>query len=426
MFNGIMISFDQALAKILRHATPLSRETVRLTDATGRFLAESIIAAEAAPRFDQSNMDGFGVRLAEVRRAGRGSPIRLPVSQIVAAGGPMPSPLQKGTAVKVFTGAPLPRGVEAVIMKEFCVEQGAHVLVTGPVARDENIRRRGCEYARGATLLKPGTPITPPVAGLLASLGRTAVRVHIRPRVALVITGNELATPGRTLRAGQVYESNSFALASALQGLGLRPISSRRVRDNKTTLAVALDHALGLADVVITSGGVSVGEFDLVKEVAGELGVRTGFWRAAIKPGMPVYFGIYRLEIPTKTATKRGDSGVRHKLVFGLPGNPVSALVVFHQLVQPALQQMMGQWAPQRLRLQARLATPLRHNPGRLEWVRGVLEIRESALWVLPTPCRQSHMLTGLANARVLIEFPASATTLCQGSTVWAEWLQWG
>jgi molybdopterin molybdotransferase len=338
----------------------------------------------------------------------------------------MPSPLHKGMAVKVFTGAPLPRGVEAVIMKEFCVEQGAHVLVQGPVARYENIRRRGCEYARGAAVLKPGARITPPVAGLLASLGRSSVRVYIRPRVALVITGNELATPGRTLREGQVYESNSYALASALRGLGLRLISSQRVRDDKRALAVALEHALGRADVVITSGGVSVGEFDLVKEVAGKLGVRTGFWRAAIKPGMPVYFGLYRSETPTKTAARREGSGVRDKLVFGLPGNPVSALVVFHQLVQPALQHLMGQRAPQRLRLQARLATSLRHNPGRLEWVRGVLEIRESALWVVPTPSRESHMLTGLVNARVLIEFPASSTTLRQGSTVWVEWLQWG
>lgn len=419
-----MISYPEALSLLLRHTAPLEINSTRLECALGFFLAQDVIAQEPAPPFDQSNMDGFGVRRADVKFARRASPARLPIIRTIRAGEPAGPRLDTLAAVKVFTGAAVPRGVDAVVIKEVCREAEGYVIIGQPAVAGDHVRRCGIEFRRGTKVLRAGTLITPPVIGLLASLGCTSFRVFRKPAVTLLATGNELVSPDTRPGAGQIRDANSSALAAALEGLGIGQIARRRVPDKKGSLRLQLAKALARSDVVITVGGVSVGDYDYVKEVLAELGVRTVFWQVAIKPGMPNYFGILS---PDNRRLRRGSgAGFRHrKWVFGLPGNPVSALVSFHQLVRPALLRLAGQplFTPW---LCPAVLTQARHKKaGRLEWVRGRLKIQASQIIVQPTDGQMSHMLSGLAAANSLIHFPADATELAAQDQVAVEPFSW-
>lgn len=407
--KGALITFEDALAKVLHHARPLpSIRTIRLEDSLGYFLAEDIRAREPIPLFDHSAMDGYGVREADVAKATPSSPVRLRIAGLVRAGDNPQSRLKPGTAVKIFTGGKIPPGVEAVVVKESCAEGAGDVVVRESVRAGANIRRRGEEIRNGARVLHAGTRITPTVVGLLATLGYASFAVHEKPRVTLLVTGNELVPPGKPLRPGQIRDSNSYALLAALKETGIDKTTVRRVKDDKKSLQKTLETAISQSDFVITSGGVSVGDFDFVKDVALAAGVRTIFWKIAIKPGMPNYFGV--------------RSGT---LVFGLPGNPVSALVSYHEFVKPALLKMSGQRKTEPFVLTATLEKPLKKKRGRLELVRGVLTVKDGQLTVAPAELQGSHMLTGLASANCLIRFPLDLTSLEPGQPVSVELLSW-
>ncbi|MGH9551594.1 MAG: molybdopterin molybdotransferase MoeA, partial [Terriglobales bacterium] len=255
------------------------------------------------------------------------------------------------------------------------------------------------------------------VVGQLAMLGYREFLVHRRPRVALVVTGNELVEPGQPLKPGQIYDSNSYALSAAIVALGLEPPQIHRALDTRESTRNAFHEALQEADVVISSGGVSVGDYDYVKVILEELGSRTIFWRVAIKPGKPVYFGVLdRTNVP--------DS--RSKLVFGLPGNPVSVLVTYHQLVKPALCKMMGVTRAFHPTFEAMLAAPLNKKPGRLDFVRATARAGEGALVMAqPTRGQDSHMMSGLAKANSLIHFPADADHMDAGTIAKLDLLRW-
>lgn len=412
-----MISYEQALRAVLDKAQPLSARQVDITDACGFVLAGELVADCDWPRFENSAVDGFAVRRADLHEATDHNPRTLRLAATIAAGAD-PAPLGElpgGCTWRILTGAPVPGSVEAVVMKEHAEVAGETVVFRRCPKPGENIRRRGGEFRCGDPLLPDGTRVTPAVIGLLAALGRTTCRVYGRPVVHLVCTGDELVPPGAPLGPGQIYDSNAQALAAALRPLAAEVRVTSRVPDDPGRLEAAAAAALEAADVVITVGGVSVGEFDFVKIVLARLGVEQVFWSVAIKPGKPNYFGT------------RGRT-----LVFGLPGNPVSALCSLHQLVRPALRRLSGMNPPVHEAgprayggLAAILDQPLHQRPGRLDFVRGRLRRGDGAWHVVPVRGQGSDMIAGLAAADCLIHCPAEAEHLEPGTLVWVEPLEW-
>ncbi len=320
-----MIEFNEAIEKILKHVRRLLPVKLSIAESLGFVLAEDIRAKEPIPLFDSSSVDGFAVRLQDIHDASQDRPVHLAMQSIVSAGFAALQSLKPFHTIKIMTGAVLPKNTDAVVMKEFAGTKGEVIIFTSTIKEGSNLRRRGEEFRKGEVVFPKGTIITPPVIGMCATLGLASLEVYRKPRVVLVVTGNELRSPSSRLRRGQIRDSNSFALAAALESAGVSPSLVLQVRDDKKVISKAFAHALKKADVVISAGGVSVGDFDYVKQVLDDLRVKTIFWRVAMKPGKPNYFGM------------RGK-----KLVFGLPGNPVSALVSFETLVMPALRKMMG------------------------------------------------------------------------------------
>ena len=410
-----MIDYRQALSLILERAQPLRAQSIPLQAAAGRVLAEPIIAPWPMPRFDQSAVDGYAVRTPDVVAASATNPVRLPLLRTHRAGDSDHSILSASAAIKIFTGAPLPANADAVIMREIVEEHDDHIVVLRPELPGANIRLAGEEYVEGAKVLDAGMTITPPVQALLGSLNCCSVSVHARPRITCIVTGDELLDPGAPSEDGKIYDANSWGLMSALQGMGFDTVQLLRAKDSADDLRQAICHARKDSDVVITAGGVSMGDYDFVRPTALELGIEEVFWKVAVKPGKPLMFGVWR----------NGSSNEHRHLFFGLPGNPVAVLVLFHQFVRPALLKMMGCDGQSEIRITARLLQPLRKKAGRLEWVRAMLDFNQAQIAVQPAQGQESHMLGGLARANCLIEFPAEATHLPAGEAVCVIPLQW-
>ena len=325
MSRAPLMALDEALAALLAQAAaPLAQEEVSTFDADGRVLAQDIVSALQVPAFDNSAMDGYALRCADVAAAGTA----LPVSQRIAAGS-VGEPLQSGTAARIFTGAPVPPGADAVVMQEYCVAQDDGTVRVQAVPRaGQNIRRAGEDIAQGAVVLRAGTRLTPAALGLAASVGLARLPVARRPRVALFSTGDELVMPGDVapsqLPPGAIYNSNRFFLRALLRRLGCEVTDCGNLPDQREATAEALRGASASHDVVLTSGGVSVGEEDHVKPAVQQLG-RLDLWQVAIKPGKPFACG---------------RVGGAH--FIGLPGNPVSSLITFLMLVRPFLLRLQG------------------------------------------------------------------------------------
>ncbi len=409
-----MISLDEARSAVLDHAEPLPATKATLESALGCVLALPVCTKLDLPSFDNSAVDGFGVHVDDVAGACERSPIRLELTRTVRAGEDVSGvELPKGKAVKIMTGAVVPADVEAVTMREYCREERECVYVQRPAKPGENIRRRGEEFQQGQQVLDAGTRITPAVVGLLATVGLTDVEVHRKPRVAVLVTGDELVKPGTALRPGQIYESNSFALAAILREMGIADLRTLHLKDDKEVVTDGIRESLNGSDVLITVGGVSVGDFDYVKQAMADLGVEQIFWKINMKPGKPNFVGVFR----------KGSGA--NTLVFGLPGNPVSAQVSFHHLVRPAILKMMGAASVDRQRLLAELAADIQHKPGRREFLRGVLETKQGRPVVRPVSGQGSHMQGGLAKANCLIDVPADCPGFKQGEQVFVEPLTW-
>ena len=407
-----MISFDDALATVLASTEPLGTTQIGIEQSAGYFLAESILAPNPLPRFDNSAVDGYAVFADDTNGATRSSPVSLQVMGSISAGEKSAVPLRHGCTFKIFTGGQIPAGVNAVIMREQ-VSEGESIAITQPAAPGMNIRRAGEEFQVGDHVLSAQCRITPAVIGLLAQLGCSSCTVYRKPSVALVITGSELISTGGTLRSSQVYDSNSPSLTAALQAAGITDFSAQRIADSPEPLRQCLEQALASHDVVITVGGVSMGDHDYVRDVCASLGIRQMFWQVAMKPGKPNYFGVFA-----------SNSG-QQKLVFGLPGNPVSALVSFLLFVKPALRKMMGeQYASPEL-IPARLSKEIRKERGKLEFARGRLKMENGNWSVEPVGRQGSHMLGGMAEANCLIHCPADRELIAMGETVFVQKIEW-
>jgi len=393
-----MITAREALETVLGHVTTLGVEQVALTAAAGRVLAEPVQATRDIPPFRNTAMDGYAVRAADIASATSAGAVSLRVLEVVAAGGVPGVTLNKGTATKVMTGSPIPEGADAVVRIEDTTESNGQVLVLASVPSGANVRLAGEDMKTGETVLLPGRALRPADIGLLASLGRSVVRVHRRPEVAILATGDELVEIGEPLGPGQIVNSNAYVLAAAVEESGATARILGVVRDTPEETRTAFDDAFK-SDVVLSTGGVSMGVFDIVREVLRGLGVEEHFWKVAQKPGKPMTFGT-RNELP----------------VFGLPGNPVSALVCFYLYVRPALRKMMGHPGVHLPTVAARLDEDVRTAETLTEFVRCTLESDGREYLARLTGSQSSGVLRSMSLGNGLIVAPAGVQTLTRGS----------
>jgi molybdopterin molybdotransferase len=390
---------DAARARLLlalSDVAPLAGERVSLADALGRALAEDLVAGAELPAFDASTMDGYALRAADARRPGA----RLRVTFEVFAGRPAAAPLPAGACCRIFTGAPLPEGADAVEQQEEVRRAGRDALFARAAERGRFVRRRGSDLAAGAVAVPAGATVDPGTVGLAAGLGRVELLVRRRPRVAILPTGDEVVPVGAAPLPGQIVESNGPALAAAVREAGGEPVLLPIARDDAASLRRALAAARGL-DVLVTTGGVSVGARDLVRAALTRAGARLDFWRVAMRPGKPFAFGRWG-----RTA------------VFGLPGNPASALVTFELFVRPALRALAGQAGPGRLRVRARLASA-QEKPAELEaYLRVRLRPARGGLVAEPLRTQVSGNLSSAAGHDGLAVLPAGRTRVARGAPV--------
>lgn len=407
------LGFEAALAQVLRTVTPLpgavtpllGSEIVALEHALGRVLAVPLIAGMDLQPWPNSAMDGYAFAVADTDVA-LGAGLVLAGSSL--AGHPFTGRLGAGQCVRILTGAILPDGADAVVMQEQVTVVNDRVRVQRAVPAGANVRVPGEDVRAGQTVLPAGSRLGPAQIALAAALGQAKLTVHRRPRVALFTSGDELTPLGQPLGAGAIYDSNRYLLRAMLQELGATVVDLGIVADDPAAVRAAFAAARDQADVVISSGGVSVGDADYVREVFAEFG-DIHFWRIAMKPGRPLAFG-----------------RLRDTWFFGLPGNPVSTAVTFHAFVRPALRLLEGEAPRPALRFQLPLLEPLHKTPGRLDFQRGIVTAGpDGQLGVRSAGAQGSHVMSSLAAANCLLVLPADCGDLPAGAVVSVEFLPW-
>lgn len=388
-----LLSLDAAVRAVLDRVTRLSAEHVPLNAALARFLAEPARAAVDLPPFPSSAMDGFALRAGE-------TPGRFPVVFRIAAGMPAHDPLAPGEAMAIATGGVVPHGADAVVPIELATEVDGELTVLGRLEPGLNVRPRGGDVLAGTDVVAAGSRLGPAQIGALAAAGLADVSCARKPRVAIVTTGTELRAPGSMLAPGEIFESNGLMLAAQLAAAGGDVEEPVSVADDEVAHRAAIEHGLE-HDLLVTSGGVSVGPHDLVRRIERELGVEEVFWGVAVKPGKPVSFAV------------RGET-----LVFGLPGNPVSSLVACELFVRPALNALQGAAEPGPRFEAARLATDVDRDPRRDVLVRAVAAFGEQDVELTPLDGQDSHMIARTAAANALALIPRGDGVQKAGSTI--------
>jgi molybdopterin molybdotransferase len=396
-----MISIAEAIDEMFPRFAPLPAERVPLDRALGRFLASTLAAREDVPGFDNSAMDGYAVFAPDVAGASKDAPVVLPVVGESRAGGPPPGVLHEGAAMRIFTGAPLPEGADAIVIQEDTERKDQEVSIFASSEPGKHVRRRAEVLAAGDAMLDAGTRVGAGEVGLCASQGHAFVPVRRRPRVAILSTGDELREMGEPPRPGSLIDSNAHCLAAAVREAGGVPELLPLGADDADELTDRVRDALSSSDVLLSTGGVSVGEYDLLHEAFRRAGVEEVFWKIRVKPGKPVRFGMAG-RVP----------------VVGLPGNPVSALVTFEVFVRPGLRRMMGDPRPFRPMIEVELADSMKAPASRTELARVRFEAGEGALPRAVKHARQgSAALTSLVGLDALVVLPEGAGELPAGAT---------
>jgi molybdopterin molybdotransferase len=396
-----MINAYEAISIVEKCVRPLSKESVAISNVLNRVLAEDVIADEDVPSFDNAAMDGFAVRSEDVASV----PVTLKITGEIPAGIVSSQLLKNDEAMNIMTGAVIPRGCDAVVQQEWTEQvNGAQIKILKPVTTGHNIRKAGTDVKRGSTVLSRGTQLRPPEIGILASLNRSEVSVHKTPVVAILTTGNEVLDVGVPTEPGKIRNSNTYVLSSLAKQCMCTVMDLGIARDEVNDLKRKLQDGFS-ADMLITSGGVSVGKYDLVKDILVEAGVDLQFQKVNIKPGMPLLFGM-------KDTTA----------VFGLPGNPVSSMVTFLKFVKPALLKMSGHRQPHKqMRLRATLAEAIVKNDSKRHFVRGIVESVNGVYHVHTTGPQLSNMLSSLSRANCLITLPEDKQEFLSGDDVEIE-----
>ena len=392
---------EDALQVVLDAVPVLGVEKINLLDALGRVLAEDIIAERDNPPWDNSAMDGFAVRCDDIKQIHAiTTPTVLKVIEDVAAGTFPTKTVGKGEAIRIMTGAPLPQGADTVLKVEDTEHKPDSVKVFKEEQKGANIRPQGEDVRKGDCIIPQGKAIRPAEAGMLAILAKPFVFVYQRPRVAILSTGDELVDLDERLTDEKIVNSNSYGIAAAVQEAGGLPILLGIAKDNPEALKAKIRQGLN-ADILVLSGGVSMGDYDFTKPVFKELGGDMNFWKLAIRPGQPVAFG------------KIGET-----LAFGLPGNPVSSMITFEQLVRPAMLKMCGHKVLARPVVQALFQERFSKRPDRRHFLRGVLWMERGMLMVRTTGSQGSGILTSMVKANGLIDIPVEVEKLKPGDVV--------
>jgi molybdopterin molybdotransferase len=393
-----MISVADAKRLIWNTIQPLSPEKVPLAQAYGLVLSEDVRSAVDVPSFDQSSMDGYAFSLEDFQK-GRGAGLRI--QGVIPAGKPSTVPLSSGEAARIFTGGALPQGADTVVMQEKVrVVEGQLYIEDERLVKGLNVRPRGTEIRAGNLALPTGTYLGPGAIGFLAMVGASEVYVYPKASIGLLVTGDELQPPGQALEYGQVYESSSFTIKSAIKQWGFSSLYVGRVKDNPKVMELNLAGALKYNDIVLLTGGVSVGDFDYVVQVAANLGIETLFHRVAQKPAKPLYFG-------------RLSGAVREKYVLGLPGNPASSLVAFYEYVIPALCALTGR--PSGLQV---YKVPLQAALYKPSGLTHFLKAYYDGTSVRVLGAQESYRLSSFAQANCLVQVEAHITQLKEGELV--------
>jgi molybdopterin molybdotransferase len=398
-FDPKSLSVDQARERILQ-TVPVIRdiECLPIRSALNRVLAEEVHSSIDVPAHTNSAMDGYAILGSDIPSDGSK---RLTVIGKVLAGAPLAATVKAGQCARIMTGGKMPAGTDTVIMQEHVTVDGDLISISSGHKVGQNVRAIGEDLAKGDSVFQPGRQLTPADIGMLASMGMAEVKVYRRPRVAFFSTGDELVGVGHPLGEGQIYDSNRYSLYGMLQRLGVEFIDMGIIPDQRDEIEAAFSSAANHADILITSGGVSVGEADFVKETLDKLG-DIGFWKIAMKPGRPLAFG------------QLGQCQF-----FGLPGNPVSAMVTFYQFVQPAIKHMMGMPDVTPLLLSLKCETPLKKRAGRTEFQRGVMSVnQEGELVVHSTGSQGSGILSSMAKANCFIVLPLECERVAAGDMV--------
>lgn len=393
------LPYDVALKNILATVQPVTgTESLALQNALNRVLSTDLVAPMNVPPSANSAMDGYAISSADIPASGTR---RLQLVGSACAGKPYHGKVNTGDCVRVMTGAVIPDGTDTVIMQENVQVSETSVTIDARAVKGDNIRVAGEDCRKGDGLLRAGTLLTPAALGLIASMGIGQITVNRRPKVAIFMTGDELRSPGEPLQAGQIYDSNRHTVYGMLSRLDVEIIDMGIVRDNLQALEAAMQTAADSADAIVTSGGVSVGDADLVRQVIEKLGT-ISFWKVAIKPGRPLAFG------------KIGNAWL-----FGLPGNPVSTMATFYLFVQPALQRLMGQTPAQPVTFRATCVSNLKKRPGRLEYQRGILTRNHNGdAIVSKTGAQGSGILSSMAQANCFIVLPIENDGVIAGDPV--------
>jgi molybdopterin molybdotransferase len=395
-----MISVESALEVILKEIKPLGLESVDISSALGRVIGEDIAARGSNPPWDNSAMDGYALRATDAKGASADKPAKLSVLYDLPAGSVPQGPVGPGQAVRIMTGAPVPVGADAVVMVEKTESAEGFVLIKAEPRVGENIRKAGEDFKAGDVVVKKGTLIRPAEVSMLATVGVPFVMVHKRPRVAIISTGDELCDIIETPAEGKISNSNGYALAALVAASGAVPIQLGIAKDTKESLRQKLTAALS-ADCIISSGGVSVGDYDFVKDVLKDMGSSMIFWKVAMKPGKPLAFGV-----------------IGGKPAFGLPGNPISSMVAFEQFVRPTLLKMAGKTALYRQTFSATLTKDIKIKPGRMNFIRAELKATTNGFSATPLDGQGSGMILTMVRANSFVVVPQDSTGFKQGDTV--------
>jgi molybdopterin molybdotransferase len=400
-----MISLEAALSQILAAIRPLGMEKVNLLDALGRVIGEDIVASRPVPPKDNSAMDGYALRSEDIYGASRERPVVLNVIEDIPAGAIPQKRVGQGQAARIMTGAPVPEGADAVTRMEDTEKDAQTVRIFVEVPAGQDIRLAGEDVRPGETVISRGDMIRPAEIGMLAALGRAFISVHQKPLVAILATGNELVDVDENPSPWQIISSNSYALAAQVLDCGAIPLQIGIAKDTREDLTAKLKSALR-ADLIISSGGVSVGDYDLVKDIMKEVGNRMQFWQVAMRPGKPLAFGAL--------------DGVP---LFGLPGNPVSSMVSFEQFVRPSILKMMGHRNLFRRTIQAVLTESIDKKKGTRHFIRARITFEDGRYRAVSTGEQGSGILKSMVQANGLIVLPDDAASVKAGAMVTVQLL---
>ncbi len=393
-----LMSLEQALEQILNSITPIEDvETQGIMDAFGRILAESVHSPLNVPPYQNSAMDGYAVRSADLPAS---DDTTLELIGTSWAGTPFAGQVGEKQCIRIMTGAKMPEGADTVIMQEDVQKNDQQITISGGHRAGQHVRHIGEDIREGEEVLQPGKLLKAAELGLLASLGIAEIQVQRPLKAAFFSTGDELRAVGEPLEEGQIYDSNRYTIFGMLKGLGVEIHDLGVIRDQREDVEAAFSRAAELADIVFTSGGVSVGDADFVKQTLEKLGT-VNLWKIAMKPGKPLAFG-----------------RIGKAYFFGLPGNPVSAMATFYQVALPALHKLMGQTAQPPLRLKLRCLDSLKKRPGRIDFQRGILGYEGDELVVRGVGAQGSHILSSMSRANCFIILPAKQGTVEAGSMV--------